>query len=111
MTWYAEDLLGTTLDARKKALEKLPGDLAALVQERGSVIAHMNDGTNFTQETKLPAELMNMVREHADAEGFALPMGIKEARQHRLELMKERGAFRDNVELDWYDRSYNFCEH
>jgi hypothetical protein len=111
MTWYAENLLGTTPESRREVLAKMPGELATLMQERGSIVAPMDDNTNLTQHTKLPAELMEMVRQYADDETCALPMGVEEARQHRLKLMKERGAFRVNVEYEWLNRSYNFCEH
>lgn len=111
MTWYAESVLGTTPESRKETLAKLPDELAALLRERGSIVPSADGEINLAQNAKLPAELMDMVREHADAERHALPMGVEEARQHRLKLMAERGAFGEKVEEEWHQRSYNFCEH
>lgn len=108
MTWYVESLLGTTPSARKEAMSKLPAELVTLLQERSLI----SEGEAMTsQNVKLPEELMDMVREHFDAVEKEMPMGMEEAREHRANLMRERGAFRDEAEMEWEEHIYNFCEH
>jgi hypothetical protein len=40
-----------------------------------------------------------------------LPMSLEEAKQHRLDLMKERGAHLEKSKEAWQQHSYSFCEH
>ncbi|KAH3913763.1 hypothetical protein HBI56_079360 [Parastagonospora nodorum] len=108
MSWYAENLLGTTAVARKQALAKLPAELVAILQERGLLTA---DNIALSDNAKLPAELLDMVRGYVDAEGHALPMGIEEAREHRVKLMEERSRHVRNAEQAWESSVYSFCEH
>jgi hypothetical protein len=108
MSWYAEDLIGTTADVRKQALAKLPAELVAILQERGLLTA---DNIALSDNAKLPAELLDMVRRYVDAEGHALPMGIEEAREHRVKLMEERSRHVRNAEQAWESSVYSFCEH
>lgn len=63
------------------------------------------------ENAKLPIELMDMVREYVDADGHALPMGLEEAKEHRLKLMAERSKHANDSEQEWDNRTYNFCEH
>jgi hypothetical protein len=107
MSWYAEELLGTTPEARKEALEKLPAELVLLLKENCLVEETASGQVGLTGSGKLPEELMEMVREYFKTE----PMGIEEAKHHREELMKERGAFVKRSEESWQDHSYSFCEH
>jgi hypothetical protein len=108
MSWYAENLLGTTPEARKEALAKLPAELVAILQERGLI---SNNGVDLSTNATLPAELLDMVRGYVNAEGHALPMGIEEAREHRLKLMAERTVHARSAAIDWSSRTYSFCEH
>jgi len=90
MTWYLESLLGTTPSARKEALSKLPVELVTLLRERSLI---SEDEVMPSQNAKLPEELMDIVRKHFDTVEKEMPIGIKEAREHRANLMRERGAF------------------
>jgi hypothetical protein len=108
MSWYAENLLGTTPASSKEAIIKLPAELVVLLQERGLVTA--ND-TTLGKDPKLPEELMDIVRGYVDAEGHAMPMGVEEAGEHRLKLMEERSTQVKAAQDEWKMRRYNFCEH
>jgi hypothetical protein len=110
MSWYAENLLGSTTEERKEALAKMPAEVVALLQERG-LDGASGANVQIAENAKLPAELMEMVRGYVDAEGHALPMGIEDAREHREKLMVERGAFVESAREEWRSRNYNFCEH
>lgn len=111
MSWYADSLLGISLDARKKALAKLPAEIISLLEERGLSSALLNgDGVSF-ENAKLPKELMDMVREYLDADGHGLPMSVDEAREHREKIMRERGAFQRHAEHGWNENTHSFCEH
>jgi hypothetical protein len=111
MSWYLESLLGNTPEDRKEALSKLPVELVSLLQEKGMTAVVPEVDALPVETAKLPEELMEMVREHFDADGDAMPMGVEEAREHRLALMTERGAFQRNKEHYWQQKSYSFCEH
>jgi hypothetical protein len=108
ISWYTEDLLGTTPQARKEALAKLPAELLAILQERGLVNA---GSIGVGENVKLPEELMNMVRQYVDAEGHAFSMGVEEAKEHRLKLMEERSQHVKVAQHEWSRRTYSFCEH
>ncbi|OAL06822.1 hypothetical protein IQ06DRAFT_311930 [Phaeosphaeriaceae sp. SRC1lsM3a] len=107
LSWYADNLLGNNITTRKQALDKLPAELVTILQERGVVSSDGITGEN----AKLPIELMDMVREYVDADGHALPMGLEEAKEHRLKLMAERSKHANDSEQEWDNRTYNFCEH
>jgi hypothetical protein len=107
MSWYIESLLGARHDTRKETLAKLPAELVNLLESKGLLEATGGDGEN----AKLPEELMQMVRKYFDAEADTMPMDLEEAREHRVALMQERGAFRAMVGHRWENNSYNFCEH
>ena len=115
MTWYAESLLGTTPDARKEALAKLPAELVTLLREKGlnfdATKEEMVGDVVMCENPKLPEELMEMVREYFDANGHAMPMSVEEAREHRAKLMRERSAFQQTAEDGWQNHKYSFCEH
>jgi hypothetical protein len=111
MSWYAEELLGTTTESRKEALEKLPAELVLLLKEHGLSAETPSVTDTLADSAKLPAELMNMVREYFEEESHGMPMSIEEAKHHRAELMKERGAFVQRAEKGWQSHSYSFCEH
>jgi hypothetical protein len=116
MSWYSENLLGTSTESKKEALGKMPAEVVSLLQERGlSEGVASGEGSGIAdmvgENAKLPAELMEMVKGYVDAEGHALPMGVEEAKEHREKLMVERGAFAESARKEWKGRSYNFCEH
>jgi len=107
MSWYAESLLG----ASPQALAKLPAEIVMLLQEKGLKSAMLERDVAGLKDMKLPEELMDMVRGYLDADGHGLPMSVEEAREHRKELMRERGAYRETLESGWQEHSYSFCEH
>ncbi|KAF2106544.1 hypothetical protein BDV96DRAFT_507694 [Lophiotrema nucula] len=108
MDWWLDAVLGSTPQSRDAAAAALPPELVALMREKGVD----SDASALNADTgSLPPELMEMVREHFHADAGALPMGLEEAKQHRLELMKERGAFVRKTEEGWQQHSYGFCEH
>jgi hypothetical protein len=110
MDWYAESLLGSTLEARKEALAKLPAELVALVQERSrQFLGHDQDAVGG-ESLRLPEELMDMVREYLEADEQALPMSADEAGQHRAKLTEERSAFVRTAENGWQQARYSFDE-
>ena len=105
MTWYVDSILGTTSLARAETLSKLPPDLIDLLVEKG------RNSAKVDKSGKLPAELMDMVREFFNANKDAIPMSVDEAKDHRLSLMEERSAFKKTAEDGWQEHSYSFCEH
>jgi hypothetical protein len=107
MSWYIESLLGTSSDARKQALGKLPAEVVSLLESRG--LSKVSGPSN--KSVRLPEELMEMVRTYFDAEGNTIPMSLEEAKEHRANLMRERGAFRETANDGWERAGYNFCEH
>jgi hypothetical protein len=111
MSWYAEALLGRTPEAQRANLTKLPAEVIALLQEKGFGPAEFGEGIALSDGLRLPAELMDIVRDYFNADGAAMPMSIEEAREHREKLMAERGAFRDTAGEGWHAHSYSFCEH
>jgi hypothetical protein len=111
LSWYTEALLGTTSEARKEALAKLPAELVALLLEKAPGAKVEETGVVASKNAKLPEELMEMVRQWFDQNTADVPMGIEEARHHRANLMKERSRFVQKTEEGWQSQSYNFCEH
>jgi hypothetical protein len=111
MSWYIEALLGTTPEARKEALSKLPAELMALLQEKDLGAKSGTAESVVGGNAKLPEELMDMVREWFVREPADVPMGIEEAWQHRVELMEERKAFVQEAENGWQSEAYDFDKH
>ncbi|KAF7853259.1 hypothetical protein EAF04_010761 [Stromatinia cepivora] len=105
MDWWLDSVFGDNPESRSKTMAKLPGELATLLDENGT---NMN---NSAKDMKLSPELMEMVREHFNIDSNPLPMGMEEAKEHRLDLMKERSAFVRNAGEEWQSNGYNFCEH
>jgi len=104
--WWLESTFGSTTQSRQAAISKVPPELVNLVQEQ---LADVD--TTIALQGKLPPELMEMVRGHFNAGKHTLPMSVEEAREHRLKLMEERGAFVQETKDSWYSHSYSFCEH
>ncbi|KAF7908154.1 uncharacterized protein EAF01_003909 [Botrytis porri] len=105
LDWWVESVFGNTPEARRVAISKLPAELVILLNENG-----LNADTS-TKDMKLSPELMEMVREHFRTGGDPLLMGVEEAKEHRLKLMEERGAFVRTAGEEWHNSGYNFCEH
>ena len=106
--WWAEKALGAIKS--QSGSSTLPPELAQLLLERGlgteqlaSAVASGDAGN-----MKLPAELMDMVRQEL---GDALSMTREEAEKHRLELMEERSSFQQEARDGWRRMEYSFCEH
>lgn len=104
MDWYIDSLLGSTPEGRSEALDNLPPELVTLLQKN-------QEGFEGKVNPKLPAEMMEMVKEYFEAATKDMPMGVEEAREHRQRLMRERTAFIKTAEEGWRDNSYSFCEH
>ena len=56
----------------------------------------------------LPAELEEKVVEGVDG---GVPMSLEEAKEIRLRLMEERKAFVEEVDTDFQNYTFSFCEH
>ena len=59
--------------------------------------------------SKLPEELAEMIAQHVAEDDW--PMSLEEAKEHRLKLMEERTAFKDDVNNNAFVGTYSFCEH
>ncbi|KAG7091943.1 hypothetical protein E1B28_008334 [Marasmius oreades] len=64
---------------------------------------------DFTRLGKLPAELMETVMDRVDNREW--PISIEEAKEVRKDLMQERSAFVDKVNVDYEQEGFSFCEH
>lgn len=106
MDWWLDSVFGKTKEAQDAALSKLPAELVALMKDKG-----LDANMVATHGGKLPPELMEMTREFLNTDGNPLPMGLEEAKEHRLRLMQERSAFVKTAEKGWQQHSYSFCEH
>jgi hypothetical protein len=105
LSWYVDSLLGSTDAARHEAVSKLPPDLVNLLAEKGVTKVAPN------ANSRLPEELMDVVRDYFDEDKFQLPMTVEEANEHRKKLMQERSAFVKTTESGWQHATYSFCEH
>ncbi|KAK6607426.1 hypothetical protein H4I96_03661 [Botrytis cinerea] len=105
LDWWADSVFGNTPEARRAAMSKLPAELVMLLKESG-----LNTDTS-TKDMKFSPELMEMVREYFNDNDNPLLMGIEEAKEHKLKLMEERGAFVTTTGEAWHNTGYNFCEH
>lgn len=106
MDWWLDSVFGETSEARQDALTKLPVELVALMKEKG-----LDLEIPTTTLATLPQELMDMVRSDFEADSNALPMGLEEARKHRIKLMDARKAFVADASEAWHQHTYSFCEH
>lgn len=104
--WWVESVFGATADSREAAISHLPAEIVNLLRGK-SVDANISS----VHGEVLPPELMDMVRDHFNADMSTLPMGIEEAKEHRAKLMEVRGAFHKTAEQGWQQHSYSFCEH
>lgn len=109
--WYMESLLGDSEEERRGALKKLPAELVTLLQKNEMIGNGERERLETSENPKLNAELLKMVREYLEVEGKSMFMGIEEAKEHRGKLMQERTAFVKTAEMGWRDNSYSFCEH
>ncbi|KAK4103558.1 hypothetical protein N658DRAFT_505238 [Parathielavia hyrcaniae] len=106
--WWAEQVFG----GKGEGISNIPPEIAQLLAERGlggsqltEALAARQDGT---LKAKLPAELLNMVRNEF---GEGLPMSREEAEEHRRKLMESRSAFEEDARENWESAEYSFCEH
>jgi hypothetical protein len=106
MDWWLDSVFGNTLEARDAAFSKLPAELVALLKDKG-----MDTNISSSSLEILPPELMEMVRDHFNVDSYPLPMGLEEAKQHRIKLMEARSAYVKRAEAGWQQHSYSFCEH
>ena len=120
--WWAEAVLGSGKSTVNRG--EMPPELFQLLREQGGALANEitavdgggQGGSSGGEDqevrgkgARLPPEIVDMVRREG-----VLPDGIMtpdEARQHRLALMRERTAFREDNERDWTSTGYSFCEH
>jgi hypothetical protein len=107
LDWWIDGVIGSTPEARKEALAKLPVELVVLLKEKGLE----TDPSMVTPEAKLPQELMEMTREYFMADGDMSSMSLEEAKEYRLKLMSERSAFVKVAEDGYQQHTYGFCEH
>lgn len=74
-------------------MQKLPAEVLALLKERNVRVDCPEE------ELKLSPEVLDSMRGYSNGEKDGqkekgeLPMTIEEAKEHRVELMSERGAF------------------
>jgi hypothetical protein len=106
MDWWLDSVFGNSKDTHEAASSALPAELVALMEDKG-----LDKNMPGAQLAKLPMELMDMVREYFNTDGDPLPMHAEEAKEHRVKLMKARGAFDKTAEAGWQQHSYSFCEH
>ena len=109
--WWAERALGS-LDSNKNGSDSsmLPPEIAQLLLEKGLGKSQLAEAiaAGDVGKTKLPAELLDMVRKEL---GEGLPMTREEAEEHRLKLMGARSAFQVEARDRWESVEYSFCEH
>ncbi|KAL2256160.1 hypothetical protein VTK26DRAFT_2091 [Humicola hyalothermophila] len=107
--WWAESTFSALRDQRGSS--SLPPEIAQLLQERGLGHKELSSGEKLSNNggrTKLPAELLDMIRKEL---GNSPLMTREEAEEHRLKLMKERSTVQGEVRERWQYATYNFCEH
>lgn len=85
--------------------------MLSLLKARGASIKGVEDPTMAGENPKLPAELMDMVKNYFEQSGCLELMNEEEAKTHRKKLMEERSAFKDNAESAFQKTEYSFCEH
>jgi hypothetical protein len=59
----------------------------------------------------LSPEIMAMLRQSFGEDNGLGLMAAAAAAEHRLKLMDERTILQDEVEDNWTEAEYNFCEH
>lgn len=69
--------------------------------------AHKGQGPNRLDD--LPVELLGKVVDEVD--GTDWPISLEEAKNVRVELMKQRGNFAQTVNEDFQQEGFSFCEH
>jgi hypothetical protein len=104
--WWVNAIFGDTPQSRDAVMAKLPAEVVSLLKESGVPATK-----SATEAGTLPLELMDMIREHFNADVATLPMGLEEAKKHRKKLMEVRGAFVKTAENGWQEHTYSFCEH
>ncbi|KAJ4354947.1 hypothetical protein N0V95_003356 [Ascochyta clinopodiicola] len=103
MSWWAESLLDHMSKPHDESTSELPHELVRLLQENDLQLPSSTDKV-WTAE-----EVITFLRDKLPKD--ALPMTLEEAKEHRLNLMKERSAFGEISEAYWQTHEYGFCEH
>lgn len=118
--WWADAAFGAPTDSRQRmaAVDKLSAEMVALLQEKGLHLPppppqsqsqqSQSTGNGDGREMRLPAELLDLVR---DDLGDLPLMNLEEAKKHRLTLMAHRSTASDKVLGQLGATNYNFCEH
>lgn len=104
--WWAEAAFGESAESQKSAGDKLPADLVTLLQEKGMGLEGGSGREGGAR--RLPQQPLGFVRDELKDLGI---MSLDEARDHRLELMKERSTKTEHDQELLNRESYNFCEH
>ncbi|OBS18954.1 hypothetical protein FPOA_10678 [Fusarium poae] len=102
-SWWMEKAFGNMDDENVD----IPHPIAKMISEAAP--DHSGIQAALEKGTPLPAELMTMVQKEAG--GSAMTMTLKEAKEHRLKLMKERSQSQEETEEKWSRAHYSFCEH
>ena len=104
--WWVDSILSPSNSTKTDVMSEIPADLVQLLRGKGL------DGLSGNEEQgKLPPELIEMVREHFDIDGDALPMSRVEAEMHREKIVEVRSAFHGDADDHWHRHTYSFCEH
>ncbi|KZM20738.1 hypothetical protein ST47_g8140 [Ascochyta rabiei] len=102
MSW-TESMLDRKSKPQHASASQLPHELVSLLQENNLQLPPSSD------KAWTPEELIAFLEDNLPRD--ALPMTIEEAKEHRLNLMKERSAFVETSEAPWQQHQYSFCEH
>ncbi|KAH6839436.1 hypothetical protein B0I37DRAFT_400043 [Chaetomium sp. MPI-CAGE-AT-0009] len=103
--WWAEAVFGSEV----KTAGEMPPEMFQLLLEQGAdKVIKPSEELLQSMRNRLPAEVMNMVRQEVVSPGL---MTAEQARRHRLALMEERSAFVLANETNAWGNVYSFCEH
>lgn len=105
LDWWVESVFGLSSESQESAASKIAPEMIQLLREKGVSLEAAEHGE---EGTKLPAEVVDMVRKLFDE---AIPMSLEEAKEHRSSLMEARTTFHDEAEGNWEREEYSFCEH
>ncbi|KAF2874623.1 hypothetical protein BDV95DRAFT_566610 [Massariosphaeria phaeospora] len=108
--WWAEATLGYTPAMRAEAVSKLPPDVLSLIDENSAYTSTSSTTLAPGVPDKLPAELVEMVRQSFVEDARVSMMSKQEADAHRLKLIDEMGRFVSTSEERWEATSYSHYE-
>ncbi|EIN07905.1 hypothetical protein PUNSTDRAFT_53245 [Punctularia strigosozonata HHB-11173 SS5] len=84
---------------------KVPSATDVAPQQRSWVRRAMGEAPAGSLWNKLPVEILDYIA------NYSFTMSEDEAKQYRLELMKERTVFVDTVNEERFGQEFNMCEH